>query len=236
VAEPLRLKTRGPSLAEQAYRRLEEMLVTLQLAPGQFLSEEELSRQLEIGRTPVREALKRLAAEGLITILPRRGLLVTEIDAQHELYLLEVRRELERLAARRCAVQRSAAEAERFARLAEAMETAVAAEDERAYLRVDKEFNDLLLGVSGNPIVQQTLAPLHTLSRRFWYSHYGYVRRRTPLGADVHAPVMRAIAAGDPEAAAQAVDRLMDYVEDLTRSMLRPRAEAVAESTASGVG
>src|SRR5690554_1389436 len=87
----------GGSLTEQAYRQLEEMIVTLQLMPGAVLSETHLARELSIGRTPVREALQRLAREGLIVILPRRGILVSEINVKRQLRLLEVRRELERL-------------------------------------------------------------------------------------------------------------------------------------------
>ncbi|MEE3092729.1 MAG: GntR family transcriptional regulator, partial [Pseudomonadota bacterium] len=88
------------SLSDQAYEGLEEMIVTLHLEPGAVLSEAELSEQLGIGRTPIREALQRLAREGLVLILPRKGILVSEINPGKQLLLLEVRRELERLLAR----------------------------------------------------------------------------------------------------------------------------------------
>ena len=76
------------TLTDKAYIQLEEMIVTLQLAPGQVLSESELGEQLEIGRTPIREALQRLAREGLVTILPRKGILVTEINPSRSLQTL----------------------------------------------------------------------------------------------------------------------------------------------------
>ena len=94
-----RAGSRGETLTEQAYRLLEEQIVTLRLRPGEVLSEQTLVGDLGIGRTPIREALQRLAREGLVTILPRKGILVTETDPRKQLLVLEVRRELERLLA-----------------------------------------------------------------------------------------------------------------------------------------
>lgn len=210
------------SLADQAYERLEEMIVTLKLAPNTMLSEEELGRQLGIGRTPVREAVKRLASDGLVRSVPRRGLQVTEIDVEQELLLLEVRRELERLVARRAALHATEEERSAFAELADAMEKAAAAGDEATYVRFDKTFNDLFLRAGRNPLAARALAPLHSQSRRFWYSHYVGMRGSLPLAGHHHAVIMRAIVRRDPAAAQEAVDRLMDFVEELTQSMMRP--------------
>ncbi len=209
------------------------MIVTLELPPNLLLSEEELGRQLGIGRTPVREAVKRLALDGLVKVVPRRGLQVTEIDVEQELMLLEVRRELERLVARRAAQHASETQRALFRQYADEMERAAAAGDEASYVRFDKAFNDLIIEAAHNPIAAQALAPLHSLSRRFWYSHYLYVSKRMPLGGKYHAAIMRAVAASDVEAAAEAVDRLMDFVEELTRSMLRPNGHALQRSLAS---
>ena len=88
------------TLTEQAYRVIEEQIVTLRLKPGDVLSEQMLSATFKIGRTPIREALQRLAREGLVTILPRKGILVSDINPRNQLLVLEVRRELERLLSR----------------------------------------------------------------------------------------------------------------------------------------
>ena len=88
------------TLTDRAYAELEELIVTLQLPPGTALSELVLAKRLDIGRTPIREALQRLSRDGLVNILARRGVLVSEIDLRAQLRLLEVRRELERLMAR----------------------------------------------------------------------------------------------------------------------------------------
>ncbi|MGB8433220.1 MAG: GntR family transcriptional regulator, partial [Burkholderiales bacterium] len=84
------------TLTDKAYTYLEELIVTLKLPPGSAVSEAMLSRRLGIGRTPIREALQRLARERLVTILPRRGVIVSDINVKSQLRLLEVRREVER--------------------------------------------------------------------------------------------------------------------------------------------
>ena len=74
------LKAGNVSLADRVYADLEEMIVTLRLEPGQMLSESELGEMFKVSRTPIGEALQRLAREGLVNILPRRGIVVTEIN------------------------------------------------------------------------------------------------------------------------------------------------------------
>ena len=110
------------SLTDLAYAHLEEMIVTLKLRPGATVSEGELSVLTGIGRTPIREALQRLAREKLVSILPRRGIVVTEINVGSQLKLLEVRRELERLIARSAARRATPQERERFGELARRFE------------------------------------------------------------------------------------------------------------------
>src|SRR3979490_2166991 len=103
------------TLTDRAYRELEEMIVTLRLSPGTVLSEQALSLRLKIGRTPIREALQRLARDGLVVIMPRRGIMVSEINLRLQLRLLEVRRELERLMASLAAERASPEERREFA-------------------------------------------------------------------------------------------------------------------------
>src|SRR5450755_328803 len=109
------------TLTDRAYRELEEMIVTLQLSPGTVLSEQALAVRLKIGRTPIREALQRLARDGLVVIMPRRGIMVSEINLRLQLRLLEVRRELERLTAKLAAERATPEERGEFAEIAAAM-------------------------------------------------------------------------------------------------------------------
>src|ERR1700761_7238151 len=118
---PRAVKVEDGTLTDRAYHELEEMIVTLQLSPGTVLSEQALALRLKIGRTPIREALQRLARDGLVVIMPRRGILVSEINLRLQLRLLEVRRELERLMASLAAERATAEERQEFAAMAQAM-------------------------------------------------------------------------------------------------------------------
>ena len=204
------------SLTDRAYGALEELIVTLKLPPGSAVSEAELSERLRIGRTPIREALQRLARERLVTILPRRGIIVSEINMRSQLRLLEVRREVERLVARSAARRATPEERDRFARMAREFEKSARSNDEVAFMRVDREFNDLTVVAARNEFAAGAMDLVHSLSRRFWYIHYKQAADM-PRAAKLHADVARGIAAQDEEAAGAASDRLIAYIEQFTR-------------------
>lgn len=204
------------TLTELAYAALEERIVTLRLKPGEFLSEHALAEQLDLGRTPIREALQRLAREGLVAVLPRRGILVTESGADQQLLVLEVRRELERLLSRTGAERASPAQRQRFREIADGMDAAAEANDDLSFMRLDRELNRLLTEAAHNDFAAGAMRLINGHSRRFWYQHYRQAAD-LPLCARLHAEQGRAIAAGRPEAAAAATDRLIDYTETFTR-------------------
>jgi len=205
------------SLTDHAYSMLEEMIVTLKLAPGAAVSEASLSQVLGIGRTPIREALQRLARERLVTILPRRGIIVTEINVKSQLRLLEVRREVERLIARSAARRALPAERARLAQIARIFEQSARTNDETTFMRVDREFNELCAKVARNEFAAGAMALMHSLSRRFWYIHYQEAADM-PATAKLHANIARAIAKGDETAAGRTLDRLIDEIEKFTRA------------------
>jgi DNA-binding GntR family transcriptional regulator len=204
------------SLTELAYAQLEEMIVTLKLPPGAAVSEAELSQRLGIGRTPIREALQRLARERLVVILPRRGIIVSEINVKSQLRLLEVRREVERLVARSAARRATPEERERFRELARLFEKSAKVNDDLTFMRTDREFNELCLAATRNDFATGAMSLMNSLSRRFWYIHYKQAADM-PLTAKLHADMARAIADGDEERAAKATDRLLDVIEKFTR-------------------
>src|SRR6516165_2839892 len=133
------------TLTERAYRMIEEQIVTLRLKPGDILSEQMLSVACRIGRTPIREALQRLAREGLVTILPRKGILVSDINPRHQLLLLEVRRELERLLSRAGAERATREQRTGMLEIARGMERAARTNDDISFMRLDREFNQLMI-------------------------------------------------------------------------------------------
>jgi len=207
------------TLTDRAYRAIEEQIVTLKLPPGAVISEAVLSTRLRIGRTPIREAIQRLARERLMVIMPRRGIMVSEVNIHTQLRLLEVRRELERLIARGAARRANAGERAQFAAIAAGMEKAGRKNDETVFMRLDREFNLLGLQAARNEFAAGAMVLMQGLSRRFWYIHYKEAAD-LPLAARLHADIARAIAAGDQDAAATASDRLVDYIEAFTRSTL----------------
>src|SRR5437660_331801 len=164
--------TPAQSLTDLAYAHLEEMIVTLKLPPGAAVSEAELSQRLGIGRTPIREALQRLAREQLVVILPRRGVIVSEINVKSQLRLLETRREVERLVARSAARRATPVERRRMDELAERFERSARNNDDKGFMRVDREFNELCLAAAKNEFAAGAMRLMQSLSRRFWYHHY----------------------------------------------------------------
>src|SRR5688500_14937920 len=212
-----RSENTAETLTDRAYTGIEELIVTLQLEPGSAVSEQMLSERLGIGRTPIREALQRLARERLVVILPRRGVMVSVIDVKSQLRLLEVRREVERLVARGAARRASEAERARFAELARGFERAARTGDDKAFMRIDREFNELCLAAVRNEFAAGAMSLMNSLSRRFWFHHYKQAADM-PETAKLHADIARAIAAGEEKAAAAALDRLLDNIEAFTRA------------------
>ncbi|MDA0305890.1 MAG: GntR family transcriptional regulator [Proteobacteria bacterium] len=204
------------SLTDRAYAVIEEMIVTLQFKPGSVLSETALSERLDIGRTPIREALQRLAREGLVVILPRKGILVSEINPRSQLLLLEVRRELERLLARTGAIRCTEDERRQFFEIADGMEQAARDNDDINFMRLDGALNRLIAEAAHNDFTARAIGLMNGLSRRFWYMHYKETAD-LPLAARLHAELARRIAESDPDGAAAAADKLVDYVEVFTR-------------------
>ena len=178
-----------------------------------------LAARYDLGRTPVREALQLLAREGLVVILPSRGILVSEINVRRQLRLIEARRHVEggivALATRRA----DDAQRERFAALAEQMDQAASKNDGTAFLALDGEFNQLLLAAARNEYLAQALRSMQGLSRRFWFAHYRTVAD-LPETARLHAAIARAIAGLDEAVAGKALDALLDNVEAFTRATL----------------
>lgn len=212
----------GQTLAEIAYLAIEERIVTLQIPPGEILSENTLVEALGIGRTPIREALLRLARDGLVIVMPRRGIVVSDINVQSQLELLKVRREIERLMARLCAARITQQERAAFREIAkgmrEAAKTAKSGSDVK-FMRLDAELNQLVAEACRNVYARRAMSPIHGLSRRFWYVHYKQVLD-LPLCARLHADLAEAIAGGDEHKAGEASDRLIDYIEKFTRAAL----------------
>ena len=203
-------QTPQESLATQAYLLLEREIVTLRLAPGQMLTEATLIERLGVGRTPVREAIQRLAWEGLVDIRPRSGIRVSDLDPAEFSKVLEARRGVEVVLAKSAARYASSADDEAFRFVGEQMRQAADNGDVDLFLDADKAFDTVLASASANPYAARLAAPLQTHSRRFWFR----LQRPDSLSkaAERHVALIEAIIARDEELAVEAADRLIDHL------------------------
>lgn len=215
-------------LADRAYRRLEEMIVTLRLPPGEVLNEAELCDYLQIGRTPVREALQRLATERLVLIRPRRAMIVSPVDPQEHLLVLETRAVLERLIAGLAAQRADMAARRSLEQCAKDFAAAASAGDVDGFMRLDRAFDQILGQACGNPFAWECCTPLQSKSRRFWYYHQGAAE--LDHAAELHRKIMAGVISGDPDEAQAASDALMAYLTQAAEKVLNSRGHDRAAS------
>lgn len=193
--------------AAKAYRVLEHMIVTLELPPGSITTEGALIERVGLGRTPVREAIQRLAWEGLMIIWPRAGLAIAPLEPGNWLRVLDARRGVEIVLARSAARLITRESATRFEQAALAMQKAVVAADAVAFQAADKALDEAMAAVSDNRFAARLAAPLQTHSRRFWFCY----RRETGLAeaAEHHLGIIGAVLERDEDAAGREAERLM---------------------------
>lgn len=207
--------TKPLSLADQAYELLENRLVTLELAPGSIVSEGLLIDMVGLGRTPVREAMQRLAYQDLIRVLPRKGLMVVPIESTDMLLLLEVRKRLERLIVRLAAL--NARDEQRSGLSAIARGLTISHDSFEEFLNLDREMDLLLDACAGNPFASTAVAPLRTHCRRFWYFYRNKLRLSDAITA--HSSMLRLIARRDYKGAQKASDGVITVIERLVASI-----------------
>jgi DNA-binding GntR family transcriptional regulator len=203
-------------LADRALRLLEEQIVTLQLPPGSVWSEAALSARIKIGRTPVREALQRLAADLLVVIMRRHGVMISQIDIQNQLFVLETRRQLEGMIASRAARRATPEEREKLLVIADAMSAAGKRDDVIGYLRYYFFSKKLLREACRNPYAGRSIETLHSLSRRFYFTYHKQFGDLSVV-ADLHAEQARAAARGDEKGALEVSDRILAHAEAFTK-------------------
>jgi len=210
------VSTNGGLIADRAYVAMRDLIVTLGLPPGAALREEELMRSLSLGRTPLREAVKRLALEGLVEVRPRSGTYVTAVDASDIVHIAEVRAELEpqaaRLAARRMTDELRAVAAGLDAEL-RAMEGTTGIE---AYMRLDERVHHFVWEAAGNPYLLDALERLWALSLRIWHLVLARVEA-LPAAVGEQRALLDALVAGDGRRAAA---RMREHVQAFEREIL----------------
>jgi DNA-binding GntR family transcriptional regulator len=204
--------------SEKAYLRLEEMIVTLKIKPGELISEISIAKLINLGRTPVREALYELSNNGLVNILPRRGIVVTKIDISDQLLVLEVRKVLERLMSNNAAKRSSKEEKKKYIELSKNILLAGNQGNISNFLKIDREFNQLLAVSCRNEYILKTMTRLSPLCRRFFFKYIDFFDLK--LTAKLHSNVMKSIFKSDQKSAENNSDKLIDYCYKITLSTL----------------
>jgi DNA-binding GntR family transcriptional regulator len=212
-----------PTLSEQAYNELRTMIVRLDLAPGDVLREEDLRERLGIGRTPIREALQRLAREHFVTVIPRRGMFVAGIDVSELSMLFETRTVLEPYAARLAAARGSN---QQWAEMADELKaTKKAKGDNEQLMAIDRRCHELMWEAADNRFLLDTLDTLYAQSDRLWHL---YLSEVADMGHAVteHAEILAALEAGDGDGVADLVEAHVRAFDEDIRAAVTERLES----------
>ena len=205
------------SLAERAYHLLEEKLVTLALPPGSMVSEGELIEMTGFGRTPVREAIQRLAHQEFFDVVPRRGLRVTPVSRSNMLHILEARKPLERLIIYRASL--NAKDAQRGDLAAIARGLTITYDRFEEFLKLDREMDELLDTCAGNPFAAAAVSPLRGHCRRLLYFHRQGMQLTDSISAN--SKMARLVARREFRGAKKASDGRIAVLERMVSNVAR---------------
>jgi DNA-binding GntR family transcriptional regulator len=203
------------SLAEKAYHAIRGLIVSLELAPGAVIEERELMEQLGIGRTPVREALRRLAQERLVEVYPRRGMFVTGVDVRELARLSEVRVVLEPEAARLAAERATDLDRAGIDELLD--DLAAGGRDDRELMELDERIHEAVYRAAHNDLLEATLAQYYVLALRIWSMALDR-HHELEEAVEAHRALLEAIRDGDGPRAAET---MRAHVQDFEQAMRR---------------
>jgi DNA-binding GntR family transcriptional regulator len=215
--------TLSPSLGEQAYQRIREMIVHLEFAPGDVLREDDLRQVLGIGRTPIREALQRLAREHFVTVIPRRGMFVSGIEVGELSMLFETRMVLEPYAARLAAARGTDAS---WAVMADALApTEAPGLAPTDLMAIDRTCHEIMWEAAGNRFLLDTLDMLYAQSDRLWHLYLSDVADMNHAVAE-HKAILDALSSGDGDDAAALVESHLRAFDAEIRAAVTARLES----------
>jgi DNA-binding GntR family transcriptional regulator len=208
----------GRTLAEHAYVELRERIIDMRLPPGSALDEDALMRELGVGRTPMREAVKRLESDRMLTVYPRRGTIISEVNIKDLRAISDARRVLEAFAARKAAEHVTDDDRALLgACLAELAQEGSGSNQEA--MTLDERIHRAIYATMRNSYVEATLIQYFSLSQRMWNF---VLAGLAPIAGNVHehAELVQAIIDGDPERAAKLAEEHVTHFEDLVRAAL----------------
>lgn len=207
------------SLTEQAYAVLRDRLVMLEIKPGEPINEDRLRTELGVGRTPIREALKRLEQERLVVAFPRRGTFATDVNISDLSHISEVRRTLEPLAASAAAERATAEDRAALTELRTQLDTAAPSGDNTELLRVDVDVHRAIYRCVHNPFLEDTLVSYDNLATRIWCV---FLPRLSGMAGhvDEHVPLLTAIVEGDAKKAGELASQHVIGFERAIRALI----------------
>jgi DNA-binding GntR family transcriptional regulator len=211
------------NLANLAYEKCEELIVNCDFRPGLFLSIQDIQDATRVGRTPIHQAVSRLAADTLVIVRPRHGLQIAPIDLARERTLLQLRRDMERFVLRLAAERSGPSHRNQFLHISRTLRAKAAQMTVNEFNVLDRRIDHLLGAAAGEPFLEHTLRPLHTIFRRIGLIYHRWVAPEEGLTQTVvcHLDMLDAVAAGRPDAAVAAADRLIGFVDSMFDAMER---------------
>jgi DNA-binding GntR family transcriptional regulator len=205
--------------SHKAYTQIKERIITTQMPPGSVIHESELMKQLKLGRTPIREALKQLQAEKLVVVAPRRGMFVSDIAITDLQNVHEVRLELESLCARLAVERITPAQLAELDGLVTQLLADESRYDQNQLMEMDRRLHGLIAQSAGNELLLTEFEMLYNLSLRIWYL---YLDRLQPADLDIQAfaEILAAIKTQDVSRADRAMRRHITHFQDSIKQHL----------------
>jgi len=207
------------SLLDRAYDETKHRIITCRYRPGEVLSEAAISHELKIGRTPVHQAIHRLMKDGLVSIMPRKGVMVASIGVDELMEIIDVRLLTECYCARLAADRADDSELQHLQRILDVSEKIMDKRDIEKMMLLDREFHDILAHAAHNTVLADVLRNLHERSLRFWFmslrdpDHYRNVWAQ-------HRKIAAAIQDRQPDAADAAMrEHILAFQRNVTRQV-----------------
>ena len=216
------IEVRNQTLAEKLAAELAQVILQRGFEPGSRLDEHMLAERFRVSRTPVREALRQLAATGLIEMRPRRGAFVARVTAEQLGELFVAMGEIEATCARLSAIQMTPIERRRLEALHKSMGEAAREGKHDAYVEANRNFHACIYAGSHNKVLSDFATALRQRLEPFRSAQFGTVGR-VPRSHSEHDQVVRAILSGDAEAAHAAMLHHVSLIEEALEELVEPR-------------
>lgn len=214
--EPLAANRRETaSLRDAAYEAIKHRIITCVFKPGEYINELQLSALLKIGRTPIHQALDRLMVEGMVGVIPRKGVIVSPVSLNEVLELIEVRLINEPLGARLAAEHANDADLAEMIGILERAKHWAGLRNVENLMLLDRQFHVLIARAAKNDVLTELLRNLHERSLRFWFISLN-VPAQYQLVQDEHATILEAIRERDADMADVAMRR---HIESFRKSV-----------------